>query len=176
MELLKKGFIQTAHSESTKTQAASVNEYEARVFILQVMLGQTIANAKEIAMKVYDETIGSVMAQMADMFCLTVAELTEEIEEYIDPNGKHREGHDEWEDNGEAVTYGFVQRTHFCHMYVGVVASIAVPLLCATVLPVLMKKMKKGHHISTKEYKKAVEKAKKDLSSMVRAKGPRCVF
>merc|ERR1712008_582056 len=168
-EFLKNNFVRTAHDRGSdgKTHAASVNEFAARIFILQVMLGQTIARAKEIAMKVYDETIGCVMSQLADIFCLSLAELTEEIEGYV-----NEEDYEERVDNGEPVTYGFVQRKHFCDMYVGVMASIAVPLLCATVLPLLME----GRHISTDAHKTAVEEAKKDLSSMARAKGPCCLF
>merc|ERR1712008_362268 len=48
-------FLATANDagvnrDGKKVWAKSINEFEARVFVLQVMLGQTIAKAKEIAM------------------------------------------------------------------------------------------------------------------------------
>jgi len=153
-------FLATANDagvnrDGKKVWAKSINEFEARVFVLQVMLGQTIAKVKEIAMKVYDETIGKVMEKLAAIFSLTVAELTEVIEDYIDQTPSCP----------EAVPYGYTPREHFIHMYIGVVASIAVPLLCCTVLPLLLD----DEDVSTEAYRKAVEAAKKDLGALVKA-------
>jgi len=164
-KFLKASFLcqVAAHGETEKGKvwAGSFNEFEARVFVLQVMLGQTIARAKKLAEKVYDETIDKVMNKLAQLFSLGDEQLREKIEEYIEKTPPPC---------SESVTYGFTQRTNFVHMYVGVVASIAVPLLCCTILPILID----GSDISTEHYKKACEEATRDLRSSVAGPGPCC--
>jgi len=136
-----------------ESQASSVNELEARVFVAQVMLGQTISKAQELAEGVYDGTIAKVKEELAGMFCLTPAELHDMIGTFLN---KPR---DEEEDNKENETYGFTERSHFVEMYVGVVTSIAMPVLCATVLPCLYTRTT----IDGEKYKEAVEMSRKEL-------------
>jgi len=131
---------------------STVNELEARVFMLQVMLGQTIAKAQEVAGKVFDTTIAKIIGDLGSMFCLTAAELRKEMEDY----NKTANGDDEH----EKELYGFIERKHFVEMYVGVVASIAVPLLTCTVLPTILDA---GLSPTEQTYKDALTQSKKEL-------------
>jgi len=144
-------------------QASSVNELEARIFLLQLMLGQTIAKAKALAENAYDSTIGKVREQLAGLFCLTDGEMHQMILDFL----KDRKLA---EDNSEADTYGFTEKAHFVEMYVGVVISIAMPLLCSIVLPCLLK----NKVVSGEDYKKAVELARKELYTAGPKSGSLC--
>jgi len=144
-------------------QASSVNELEARIFLLQLMLGQTIAKAKTLAENAYDSTIGKVREQLAGLFCLTDGEMHQMILDFL----KDRKLA---EDNSEADTYGFTEKAHFVEMYVGVVISIAMPLLCSMVLPCLLK----NKVVSGEDYKKAVELARKELYTAGPKSGSLC--
>jgi len=139
-----------------KSDATEWRESEARDFVLRVLMGQTIEKAQMLAGAVFDKTIAEVIAHLAEMCLLSVEDLLNRTQEFVD--SKKEDG----EDNEEAMIYGFTVRTNFIDMYVGFVVSVAIPVLKATVLPTIITGREQ---VSEARYRRAVKEAKQELSA-----------